>query len=85
MVNHTTPIGARREAPIVKAARLLAENRVRRAPTAAVYVVAGDTGSYRVVADSDGIYCPCAARTPLCAHVLAVAQARGIERAGVAA
>jgi hypothetical protein len=77
MVNDPTPVRPRRgEQPIQKAGRLLAEDRVRPLPAASVYLVAGDHGDYRVIADPFGIYCPCEARTPLCAHVLAVAMMR---------
>lgn len=67
--------------PLDKAARLVSEDRVHEAPAASVYVVEGDTDTYHVVASAAGIFCPCKARTPLCSHVLAVAQVRGAERA----
>jgi hypothetical protein len=69
------PRRLRREQPIQKAARLIAESRVHLT-AAQVYMVDGDSGSYRVIAAIDGIYCPCEARTPLCSHALAVAHAR---------
>jgi hypothetical protein len=64
---------------IDKAARLIAAGRVRAVPDARVYVVQGDTDEYRVIASGEGIFCPCAARTPLCSHVLAVTQIRAGE------
>ena len=73
------PASRTREAPIEKAARLMAEDRVTLSSTARVYLVAGDSDTYRVIADDDGIFCPCKARTPMCAHVLAVAQARQLD------
>ena len=66
----------RRDAPVVKAARLIAEDRVMLAPDAQVYRVLGDTDTYNVVASPEGIWCPCPARNPLCAHVLATAMIR---------
>jgi hypothetical protein len=82
-VNHPNPPGLRREQPIQKAARLLREGRVSASRGARVYTVTGDTGIYRVIAEHDGIHCPCPARTPLCAHVLAVAQCVSSERGPV--
>lgn len=82
---HPTPLRAaqpiktsplRREQPIEKAARLISEDCVTPVPDARVYAVAGDTGTYQVVASPDGIFCPCPARTSLCAHVIAVAMVR---------
>jgi hypothetical protein len=72
----TEPGKLRRVQPIEKAARLISEDRVMLAPDAQVYRVLGDSATYNVVASPDGIFCPCAARTPLCAHVLAVALIR---------
>lgn len=74
------PIPLRREQPIQKAARLMAEDRVRLSDSARVYLVDGDSETYRVMADLDGIFCPCDATTPLCAHVLAVAAVRERDR-----
>lgn len=77
MVNDPTPARRRRgEQPIEKARRLLAEDRVRPLPAASVYLVSGDHGEHRVIADPFGIYCDCPARTSLCSHVLAVATIR---------
>jgi hypothetical protein len=70
------PTALRRLQPIQKAAKLIAENRVRHAMVAHVYVVAGDTAEYRVIASPDGIVCSCPAQIALCSHVLAVAQVR---------
>jgi hypothetical protein len=72
----TPPYLLRKEQPIQKAARLIAERRVLRRADTDVYDVAGDHYTYRVLASPDGIFCPCAAHTSLCAHVLAVAQVR---------
>ena len=67
------PTCLRRQAPIQKAARLIAEHRVTLIPDALVYDVVGDTATYRVIADGNGIICPCPATTPFCSHVLAIA------------
>ena len=72
--------GLRKLAPIQKAARLIAEDRVHRVTSAQVYIVDGDTDTYRVVACEEGIFCPCRARTMLCSHTLAVAQLRERDR-----
>ena len=75
------PAPQHREQPIEKAARLIAEDRVTLSHSARVYLVAGDADTYRVIADDDGIFCPCKARTPMCSHVLAVAQSRQLDKA----
>jgi hypothetical protein len=81
-VSNSHPNGlARTPRAIEKAARLIAAGRVQAVPDAHVYLVQGDTGEYRVIADNDGIHCPCQARTTLCSHVLAVTQIRAGERA----
>lgn len=72
----TTPGKLRRVQPIEKAARLISEDRVMLEPAAQVYRVLGDSATYNVVASPEGIFCPCAARNPLCAHVIAVALVR---------
>jgi len=72
----TKPRRARRTQPIERAARLIAEDRVMLAADAQVYRVLGDTDTYNVIASPDGVWCPCPARTALCAHVLAVALVR---------
>lgn len=66
---------------IDKATRLLSEDRVSFLEDARVYRVTGDHHEYAVVYTPEGIACPCEARTPLCSHVLAVAQTRQRERA----
>lgn len=84
MLSHPSPHGRRRrEQPIQKAARLLLEERVRFLPSAVVYEVDGDHGTYQVIADGPAYRCPCESRNPLCAHVLAVVQARMIELGGL--
>jgi hypothetical protein len=70
------PTALRRQQPIQKAARLIAEDRVTLLPAAFVYEVRGDTSTYRVIADADSIVCSCPATTSLCAHVLATAALR---------
>ena len=75
-VTAETPSTLRRVQPIERAARLIAEDRVRLIAGAKVYEVTGDHDVYRVIADQDGIVCPCDARTSLCAHVIAVALIR---------
>lgn len=80
----THPIRTR-EQPIEKAARLIAQDCVHLVPAALVYVVDGDTDNHLVIANQQGIFCSCEARTPLCSHVLAVAQVRQSEQARVAA
>lgn len=75
--------GLRREQPIEKAARLLREGRVVPLRGARVYEVRGDTDTYRVIATQAGVFCPCPARTPMCAHVLGAAQIDASERGGV--
>ena len=66
----------RHERPIVKAARLIADRRVTARPEAMVYDVRGDHHTYRVIVDSSGIHCPCAARITLCSHALAAMALR---------
>lgn len=82
MREHPTPalrkVGRK---PIEKAAQLVSENRVRHLGDVDVYLVAGDSDNYQVIASSGGIFCPCEARTPLCSHVLAVAQIRARDLA----
>lgn len=58
----------------------MSDGRVRLSDTARVYEVDGDTETYRVMADLDGIFCPCDSHTPLCSHVLAVAAVRERDR-----
>lgn len=77
---HPTPKRGREQA-IEKAARLLADNRVRRMDEARVYEVLGDHETYLVVVDRLGMHCPCPCRVPLCSHVLAVAGLREREAA----
>lgn len=72
----TRTLPKRREQAIIKAARLIADDRVKVDKTAVVYLVSGDHDLYRVIADPGGIFCPCDARGPLCSHVLAVALIR---------
>lgn len=80
MQDQPTALRKLHEAPIVKAARLVREDRVMRRADTAVYDVQGDHYLYRVVAGPEGIQCPCAARTPLCSHALAVAAVRERDR-----
>lgn len=79
---HEQPTELRKlsEPAIVKAARLVEQGLVKRRTDADVYDVKGDHYLYRVVAGPEGIECPCAAQTPLCSHVLAVAAVRERDR-----
>jgi hypothetical protein len=73
--------GLRRLQPIQKAARLLAEGRVRLVADDQVYIVEGDSDTYYVSAGPRGIHCPCPATTMLCSHALAVMQVRQRDEA----
>lgn len=70
-----------------KAIRLLAEARVKPAGTAAVYEVAGDNGTYRVVVGDGWTQCPCPANRELCSHAIAAGHLHDalVDGAAVAA
>ncbi len=53
----------------LKARRMLAEQRVMPAGTAAAYNVEGDHGSYRVLLGAGWTSCSCPALRELCSHV----------------
>jgi SWIM zinc finger len=75
------PRTLRRVQPIERAARLIAEEKVTLDSSAKVYTVVGDHDVYRVIATEEGIFCPCPARSALCAHALAVAITRQAGKA----
>ncbi len=54
-----------------KVRTLLAEARVMPAGTAAVYEVAGDNATYRVIVGDGWTQCPCPANREACSHAIA--------------
>jgi len=83
MINQQDIPARGHEQSVEKAARLIREGRVHFDPDARVYPVRGDTGTYKVIIDAEGIHCPCPARVILCSHALAAAQLHAREHASI--